>query len=68
MAGNWRRNSRNFRRTRKLLFVSGYAGKTVLDTKVVDLETNFLQKPHTLKQLSSKIRAALDPTSATNEG
>ena len=45
----------------KLLFVSGYAGKTVLDHKVVDLETNFLQKPYTLKQLSSKIRAALAP-------
>ncbi len=45
----------------KLLFVSGYAGKTVLDHKVVDLETNFLQKPYTLKQLSLKIRAALDP-------
>jgi two-component system, cell cycle sensor histidine kinase and response regulator CckA len=43
----------------KLLFVSGYAGKTVLDHKVVDLETNFLQKPYTLKQLSLKIRAAL---------
>lgn len=45
----------------KLLFVSGYAGKTVLDHKVVDLETNFLQKPYTLKQLSLKIRAALSP-------
>jgi len=45
----------------KLLFVSGYAGKTVLDHKVVDLETNFLQKPYTLKQLSHKIRAALRP-------
>ena len=44
----------------KLLFVSGYAGKTVLDHKVVDLETNFLQKPYTLKDLSLKIRAALD--------
>jgi two-component system, cell cycle sensor histidine kinase and response regulator CckA len=43
-----------------LLFVSGYAGKTVLDHKVFDLETNFLQKPYTLKQLSGKIRAALD--------
>jgi two-component system cell cycle sensor histidine kinase/response regulator CckA len=43
----------------KFLFVSGYAGKTVLDHKVVDLETNFLQKPYTLKQLSRKIRAAL---------
>jgi CheY-like chemotaxis protein len=45
----------------RLLFVSGYAGKTVLDHKVVDLETNFLQKPYTLKQLSLKIRAALAP-------
>jgi two-component system, cell cycle sensor histidine kinase and response regulator CckA len=45
----------------KLLFVSGYAGKTVLDHNVVDLETNFLQKPYTLKQLSLKIRAALTP-------
>ena len=44
----------------KLLFVSGYAGKTVLDHNVFDLETNFLQKPFTLKQLSGKIRAALD--------
>jgi DNA-binding NtrC family response regulator len=43
----------------KLLFVSGYAGKTVLDHKVLDLETNFLQKPYTLKQLSLKIRSAL---------
>jgi CheY-like chemotaxis protein len=44
----------------KFLFVSGYAGKTVLDHKVVDLETNFLQKPYTLRQLSQKIRAALN--------
>ncbi len=45
----------------KILFVSGYAGKTVLDHKVVDLETNFLQKPYSLKQLSLKIRIALNP-------
>lgn len=44
----------------KALFVSGYAGKTLTDHNVVDLETNFLQKPYSLKQLSSKIRAALD--------
>ena len=43
----------------KLLFVSGYAGKTVLDHAVFDLETNFLQKPYSLKQLSHKMRAAL---------
>jgi two-component system, cell cycle sensor histidine kinase and response regulator CckA len=44
----------------RLLFVSGYAGKTVLDHNVFDLETNFLQKPFTLKQLSSKIREILN--------
>jgi two-component system, cell cycle sensor histidine kinase and response regulator CckA len=43
----------------KLLFVSGYAGKTVLDHKVLGVETNFLQKPYSLKQLSLKIRYAL---------
>lgn len=44
----------------KFLFVSGYAGKTVLDHHVLDLETNFLQKPYSLKQLGAKIRSALD--------
>ncbi len=44
----------------KYLFVSGYAGKTVLDHKVVDLDTNFLQKPYSLKQLAAKIRGALE--------
>ncbi|HLV88598.1 MAG TPA: PAS domain S-box protein [Candidatus Sulfotelmatobacter sp.] len=44
----------------RMLFVSGYAGRTVLDHKVFDLERSFLQKPYTLKQLSAKIRAALD--------
>jgi two-component system cell cycle sensor histidine kinase/response regulator CckA len=48
----------------QFLFVSGYAGKTILDHKVVDLETNFLQKPYTLRQLSSKIRRALDIAAA----
>jgi PAS domain S-box-containing protein len=43
----------------KFLFVSGYPGQTILDHKVVDLETNFLQKPYTLRQLSAKIRGAL---------
>jgi two-component system cell cycle sensor histidine kinase/response regulator CckA len=50
----------NLRPETRLLFVSGYAGKTVLDHKVFDLETNFLQKPYTLKQLSGKIRGALN--------
>ena len=44
----------------RVLFVSGYAGQTVLDHDVVDVENNFLQKPFTLKQLAGKIRAVLD--------
>ena len=44
----------------RVLFVSGYAGQTVVDHKVVDVENNFLQKPFTLKQLANKIRAVLD--------
>lgn len=43
----------------KVLFVSGYAGKTVVDHNVVDLESNFLQKPFTLRQLARKVRSAL---------
>jgi len=52
----------------KLLFVSGYAGKTVLDHKVVDLEANFLQKPYTLKQLSRKIREVLSHSQGDETG
>jgi two-component system cell cycle sensor histidine kinase/response regulator CckA len=44
----------------KVLFVSGYAGQTVLDHKVVNVESNFLQKPFTLKQLAGKVRSVLD--------
>jgi DNA-binding NtrC family response regulator len=44
----------------RVLFVSGYAGQTVVDHNVVDVETNFLQKPFTLKQLVSSIRGVLD--------
>ena len=43
-----------------VLFVSGHAGQTVLDHKVVDVDHNFLQKPFTLKQLATKVRAVLD--------
>ena len=49
----------------KLLFMSGYAGKTVLNHNVVDVETNFLQKPFTLKELSLKVRSALGQPAAT---
>ena len=50
----------------KFLFVSGYPGKTVIDHKVLDFEANFLQKPFTLKQLSSKIREILGQSRAAN--
>jgi two-component system, cell cycle sensor histidine kinase and response regulator CckA len=44
----------------RMLFVSGYAGQTVLDHRVVNVENNFLQKPFTLNQLASKVRMVLD--------
>jgi len=57
--GELAREILNARPELKLLFVSGYAGKTVLDHKVFGLETNFLQKPFTLKEFSGKVREAL---------
>jgi two-component system cell cycle sensor histidine kinase/response regulator CckA len=44
----------------RVLFVSGYAGQMVLDHKVINVETNFLQKPFTLTQLANKVRTVLD--------
>ncbi len=44
----------------RMLFVSGYAGQTILDHRVVNVENNFLQKPFTLNQLASKVRMVLD--------
>jgi DNA-binding NtrC family response regulator len=44
----------------RVLFVSGYAGQTVLNHSVADLQNNFLQKPFTLKQLAAKVRTVLD--------
>jgi two-component system cell cycle sensor histidine kinase/response regulator CckA len=44
----------------KVLFVSGYPGQTVMDHKVADIDSNFLQKPFTLKQLAKKVRTVLD--------
>jgi two-component system cell cycle sensor histidine kinase/response regulator CckA len=49
----------------RVLFVSGYAGQTVLDHNVVSVENNFLQKPFTLKQLASKVRTILDHSQST---
>jgi len=44
----------------RVLFVSGYAGQTILDHKVVDVKNNFLQKPLTVGQLDVKVRAVLE--------
>jgi PAS domain S-box-containing protein len=52
----------------RLLFVSGYAGAAVLDHKIFDLETNFLEKPYTLKQLANKIRQVLQQNGAPATG
>ncbi|MGA7218316.1 MAG: PAS domain S-box protein [Candidatus Sulfotelmatobacter sp.] len=52
----------------RILFVSGYAGQTVLDHKVVDVENNFLQKPFTLRQLATKVRGVLDQNGNDQNG
>jgi two-component system, cell cycle sensor histidine kinase and response regulator CckA len=57
--GEMAEQMRHLRPGIKVLFVSGYAGRTVLDHKVADVEANFLQKPYTLKQLAAKIREVL---------
>jgi len=44
----------------KVLFVSGYAEKTVLQHGTVDLTTGFLQKPFSLKVLARKVREVLE--------
>ncbi len=48
----------------KVLFVSGYSEQVVLRHKIVDLQTNFLQKPFTLRSLAAKVREILDATTA----
>ncbi|HET7442369.1 MAG TPA: response regulator [Terriglobales bacterium] len=44
----------------KILFVSGYAEKTILQHGDIDLSACFLQKPFTLKALGQKIRSTLE--------
>ena len=44
----------------RTLFVSGYPGKTVEGHKVELRESNFLQKPFSLKQLARSVRKVLD--------
>jgi two-component system cell cycle sensor histidine kinase/response regulator CckA len=48
----------------KVLFVSGYAESTVLQHGTIELTTNFLQKPFTLKSLSRKISEILQTNQA----
>jgi two-component system cell cycle sensor histidine kinase/response regulator CckA len=43
----------------RVLFVSGYAENTVLRHGAIDLASQFLQKPFTLKSLARKIREVL---------
>jgi two-component system cell cycle sensor histidine kinase/response regulator CckA len=52
----------------KVLFVSGYAERVVLKHKIVDVHTNFLQKPFTLHSLASKIRETLARSTAAAAG
>lgn len=66
--GQLARELLNLRPEMRVLFVSGYAGQTVIDHKVFDLETGFLQKPFTLKQLSGKIREILNCPAALRPG
>jgi two-component system, cell cycle sensor histidine kinase and response regulator CckA len=58
--GELARELEKLRPETKVLFVSGYPGQTVVDHKVTDIDSNFLQKPFTLKQLAKKIRTVLD--------
>ena len=52
----------------KVLFVSGYSEQVVLRHKIVDLHTNFLQKPFALKSLTAKAREILDAAKAVAAG
>jgi len=65
--GQLAKELRSIRPESKVLFVSGYAGKTIIDHKVADIEANFLQKPFTLKEVSSKIREILDGAGAMEQ-
>jgi CheY-like chemotaxis protein len=58
--GQFARELNTIRPDTRVLFVSGYAGQTIMDHKVVDVEHNFLQKPFTLRQLANKVRAVMD--------
>jgi CheY-like chemotaxis protein len=63
--GEMARELLRFRPEIRILFVSGYAGSSVLDHKIYEAGRNFLEKPYTLKQLSTKIRQALQQNAAS---
>jgi hypothetical protein len=44
----------------KVLFVSGYAEKTVLRHGAIDVTNSFLQKPFGLQSLAIKVRQILE--------
>jgi two-component system cell cycle sensor histidine kinase/response regulator CckA len=48
----------------KVLFVSGYAEKTVLQHGKIDVSTRFLQKPFSLNTLARKVREVLEASEA----
>jgi two-component system cell cycle sensor histidine kinase/response regulator CckA len=52
----------------KVLFVSGYSEQVVLRHKIANVQTNFLQKPFTLKSLAAKVREVLDASAAAAAG
>jgi two-component system, cell cycle sensor histidine kinase and response regulator CckA len=56
------------RRDMKVLFVSGYAEKIVQDHRIMDVHSNFLQKPFTLASLGLKIREVLAKQKAVAVG
>jgi PAS domain S-box-containing protein len=47
----------------KVLFVSGYAERTVLQHGKIDITQRFLQKPFSLKTLARKVREVLETSS-----
>jgi FixJ family two-component response regulator len=48
----------------KVLFVSGYAERTVLQHGKIDVTKRFLQKPFSLKTLAKKVREVLETSAA----
>jgi len=59
--GQLAKELRSRRPESKVLFVSGYAGKTLIDHNVAEPGMNLLQKPFSLRQLCGKVRAMLSP-------